>query len=314
MRLACDETKGPVCYEINGAHRGGRDHSQLLLDKIQASPAARIPDVVLCDHHGDRSQELARVFDRQGISVTPQNGRAQAKSKATIRVIAIDDVEDVARISAQPVRNPLVEIGILVSAASVERLGGPVIGIGATLTPDAKETSEKASALFNPIAAMVPERQSSRNMSASLVNSVQMKRTRHGMHDRLTDSSLAYLEHGMASHDLFVIDGLTRAVYPLEVLETRRDTRRQDLKNLVAHEVLPQAMPEETRAGVAFYDPRDPWLYMVLGKRSGSRWHPANVIELPARVPEPIVVNLGLEESDRARDLNVTESQVFATD
>ena len=314
MQTLYDEPRGTVRYDITGAHRGGTDHSRLLLDKIQASPDARIPDVGLRDRRADRTQGLARLFERQGVSVTLHHEEAPLESEATIQVLAIDDAKRVARVPAQPVRNQLLELGILVAAPIVEGVGGPVLGFGATLTPAAKDATQKARALLEPIAEMVPERQSSRNMSASIVNSVQMKSTRHRVHDRLTDSSLDYLEHGTASHELFVADGLTRDVYPLEVVETRRATRRQDLRDLVTHEILPQLMLAEDRAGVAFYDRNDPWLYVVLGRSTGSRWRTVNVIELPPRVLEPTVVNLGSREMRGTQNLEAAASPMFATD
>ena len=314
MQRWCDEARNRVRYEIHGAHRGGRDHSQLLLDKVQASPEARMPEVGLRDLRADRTQELAHLFERQGVSVTVHHEEAPLESKATIEVFAIDDVKRVAREVDRPVRSQVLEVGIMVAAPTVERLGGSVIGLGATLTPDAKEVSQQASAVFNTVADMTEERHSSRNMLSSIVNSVQMKRTRGQTHGRLTDSSLDYLERGTASPDIFAVDGLRRDVSPLEVMETRRDTRRRDLKDLVTHEILPQVMEAEDRAGVAFFDRQDPWLYLVFARRSGSRWRTANTVELPAQVLEPTVIPAGTLMEERPQKSAATWSQTWVTD
>lgn len=315
MQRFYEETRNRVRYEINGAHRGGRDHSQLLLDKVLASPEAQMPEVSLRDLRADRTQELAHQLERQGVSVTVHHEEAQPESKtAVIRVLAIDDAKRVAREVDKPVKGQVMEVGIIVAAATVERLGGSVIGLGTTLTPNAKEVIQQARPLFGTIADMTEERHSSRNMSASIVNFAQMDRTRRQVHDRLTDSSLDYLERGAVSPDIFAIDGLTSGVFPLEVVETQRDTRRQDLKDLVTHEILPQVMEAEDRAGVAFYDRQDPWLYIVFARKSGAHWRTANIVELPTRVLAPVAVPIRTPVEERPHKTATTWSQTWVTD
>ena len=97
-------------------------------------------------------------------------------------------------------------------------------------------------------------------------------------------------------------------------METRRDTRRQDLKDLVTHEILPQVMEAEDRAGVAFYDPQQPWLYLVFARRSGSHWRTANTVELPVQVLEPIVIPVGDLVEEKPQKSAATWSQTWVTD
>lgn len=314
MQRFRDETRDRVRYEIHGAHRGGRDHLQLLSDKVQASPVARMPEVGLHDLRADRTQELAHRFERQGVSVTVHDEGAPLEINTAIEVFAIDDAKRVAREVDNCVSSPVLEVGILVAAPTVERLGGQVIALGATLTPGAKEVSRQTRPLFSTVADMTEERQSSRNMSASIVNSVQMDRARSGLHNRLTDSSLDYLERGTVSADIFAVDGRTNGVFTLAVLEARRDTRRQGLKDLVTHEILPQVMEGEDRAGVAFYDSRDPWLYLVFAQKNGSRWRTANIVELPVRILEPLVMPVGALVEERPQKSAATWSRTWVTD
>ena len=314
MQRLHDGTKNRVRYEIHGNHRGGRDHSQLLLDKVKASSEAKNLDVGLRDLRADRSQELAHLYESQGVSVTVNPEGAPLEARTEIDVYAIDDAKRAARVVDRPVMSQVLEVGIMVAAPTVERLGGSVIGLGTTLTRAAKEVSDQARPLFNTVADMAEERHSSKNMSASIVNSSQMEGTRSGLHNRLTDSSLEYLEHGEASPDIFAVDGLTRDVFPLAVMETRRNTRRQDLKDLATYEILPQSMEAEDGAGVAFYDSQDPWLYMVFARRSGPRWRSANTVELPVQILEPVVIPVGDLVEERPRKSAATWAQTWVTD
>lgn len=314
MQTLCDGPKNRVRYEINGAHRGGRDHSRLLLDKLLASSEARMPEVILHDLLNERSQELAREFEGRGVAVTVHDEEVSVESKPEIEVYAIDDAKRDANAVNQPVRSQLLEVGLMVAATQVERLGGTIVGFGVTLPPNEEEAREKAYSLFSPIAELAQERRSSKNMSASLINSVQMDGTRHQVHDRLTDSSLDFLKRGTVSPDIFAVDGLTNGIFPLEVLETRRDTRRQDLKDLVTHEILPQMMEAEDRAGVAFYDRQDPWLYMVFARKSGAHWRTVNIVELPVQVLEPTVIPVGTLVEEKLRAPVTTWSETWVTD
>ena len=315
MQRFYDETRNRVHYEIRGNHRGGRDHSQLLLDKVQASPEAQMPDIGLWDIRANRSQELARSLESQGVSVTVNPEWAPLESKAPlIKVLAIDDAEDVAREVDKPVGSQVLEVGIMVAATTVERLGGSVIGLGTTLTPNAKKVSEQARPLFNNVADLAGERHSSKHMSDLIFNSTQMEGTRSRLHNHLTDSSLEYLEHGSVSPDIFAVDGLTRDVFPLAVIETPRDTRRQQLKDLATYEILPQSMESEDRGGVAFYDSKNPWLYMVFARRNGSRFRTANTVELPVQILEPVVIPVGGLVEERSQKSSATWSQTWVTD
>ena len=314
MQRLYDETRNSVRYDIHGAHRGGRDHLQLLSDKVQASPVARMPEVGLHDLRADRTQELAHRFERQGVSVTVHDEGAPLEINTAIEVFAIDDAKRVAREVDKPVSSPVLEVGILVAAPTVERLGGQVIALGATLTPDAKEGSQQTRPLFSTVADMTEERHSSRNMSASIVNSVQMNRARSGLHNRLTDSSLDYLERGTVSADIFAVDGRTNGVFTLAVLEARRDTRRQDLRDLATQEILPQVMSAEDRAGVAFYDSQDPWLYLVFARRRGSYWRTANMVEFPVQILGQTVIPVGDLVEERPKSSPATWSRTWVTD
>ena len=140
-----------------------------------------------------------------------------------------------------------------------------------------------------------------------------MQRTRVQTHGRLTDTSLYYLEHGTASPDLFAVDGLTKDVSPLVVIEARRETRRQDLKKLATHEILPQAMEAEDRAGVAFYDRQDPWLYVVFARKTRSHWRTTNVVELPVQILPPTVMPIGAFEKG-PKNRSASWAQTWVTD
>lgn len=314
MKTSYAEPPRRLNYAINGANRGGRDHSRLLLDKLLASSDARMPEVSLHDLLNERSQELAREFEDQGVPVTVHDEEASVKSREGIEVYAIDDAPCVTDTVSRPPESQLLEVGLMVASTQIERLGGLIIGLGVTLPPNEEEAREKASALFSPIAELAQERRSSKNMSASLIDSVQMDGTRRQVHDRLTDSSLDYLERGTVSPDIFAVDGLTKDVSPLVVMETRRDTRRQDLKDLVTHEILPQVMEAEDRAGVAFYDRQDPWLYMVFARKSGAHWRTANIVELPTRVLAPVAIPMRTLVEERPHESATTWSQTWVTD
>ena len=183
-----------------------------------------------------------------------------------------------------------------------------------TCTPYSTRTQRDAQAILNPIAHLAGPRHSSQEMSAAPLNSVQMKGTRHRVHDRLTDRSREYLETGLATPDLFVVDGLTRQVYALVAAETRRHARRSELKAAAVHEIIPSTTSTERHQGVAFYDPQDAWLYFVLARKSGSRWRTVGQVELPVPEIKPTRIEIGPLTGQLRLPAPSVASQIFVTD
>ena len=281
-------------YEICGNHRGGGEHSKLLMSKAQGTNVHFA--VSLLDPEPGRARALAPFFGRQGVRVTARQGEAPLASDANIRVLAMDDATAVARIVERPLRNDLLEAGILMAVPTFQGLGGFVMALGTTLTTGAREAQRQAGAILQRVAVLAGERHSSRQMSLPILNSTQMVRVRWHLHDQLTRSSIDFLERGYAEPAIFAVDGLTQRVYSLVAVETSKHMLRRELRDVTCQEVLPLLAKTKDSAGVVYYDSSDPWLYIVLARNGEQRWHLERTIELPASVPEPSIVKISSSE------------------
>jgi hypothetical protein len=280
-------------YEINGAHRGGSDHSRLLLKKLTREGRHPPIDARIVDPEPGRASALVPTFSQRGIVATPQEGDAPLSSDANVRVLAMDDVNAITRILDKPASNDVLEAGILISVPTFGPLGGKVIGLAATLAPHSYNTKHDARLLFDRVATLAGERHTSRRSSTPFMNSMQMRRTRTAVHDRLTNSSVDYLELGVSVPDLFVVDGLSRGQYPIVAQEIRSNLPRRHLRDIATREIIPAVDRYEDTFGVAFYDSRDPWIFFVLAGRRDSAWLHKRSIELPVVAPPPSQINLG---------------------
>ena len=92
-------------YEICGTHRGGTDHAKLLLEKGKIGNL----NVRLVDPEPGRSKALMPLFSRHGVPAAAVEARAPLTSDASVRVLAMDDVQAMARIVERPVQTPLLE-------------------------------------------------------------------------------------------------------------------------------------------------------------------------------------------------------------
>jgi hypothetical protein len=278
-------------YEINGAHRGGDGHSRLLLDKLTKNGRQPSVEVSLVDPEPGRASALVPVFSDRGVTANAHQGTAQLKSTADVRVLAMDDVGAMSRIVDEPVNNDLLEAGILVTALTFGGLGGTQVGIAGAFTWESGDTQKDAGKLFNRVSALAGKRHTSSHSSSPFMNSMQMEGTRQALHDRLTGTSVDYLELGVAAPDLFVVDGLTRGRYPIVAQQSQPTLRNREMQRIATNEIIPWVDPSEDSFGVAFYDNLDPWILFVLARRRGGRWQASRAIELPVKPPQPINVD-----------------------
>ena len=272
-------------YEICGNHRGGSEHAKLLVSKLGGSRISLA--VRLLDPDPGRAHALMAFFERHGVRAMARRDAAPLASDATVRVLAMDDATAMARIVAEPLRNEVVEAGILVAVPTFEGLGGSVMALGTVLTTEGRETQRQAGLVMNRIAALAGERQSSRHTSAPILNSAQVVTMRRRLHDHLTENSMSFLRRGYVKPSMFVVEGLTQRAYPLVAVESKRRVSRRELKDIASQEILPDLADDNDHGGVVYYDSSDPWLYVLLARIGQPRWHVQRTIEIPFEVPAP---------------------------
>jgi len=273
-------------YRQNGCNRGGRDHALQLVRKLPDA-ITRSLQVELVDRERGRAAALAPLLSARGLPVRVHETGAPLASSATVDVYSVDEVEVTARAVEGQVTSSLLEVALLVSVPTVEGVGGVVLALAATITPEAPAVRQAAQGLLGRIAALTPGRQSSALMAAHRVHAGQMPGARHTAHDRLTTQSARFLATGQADPELVLVDGFTRTPYRVTVLDARRETPRRVLRQAALQEVLPQVSHRDETQGVVFYERQDPWLYVVLARRRADRWHLDRAIELPVTMPEP---------------------------
>ena len=276
--------------KIDGAGRGGKKYCDLMTHKLAATDHRHVITVHLSDPQADRAEEVAVQCRREGLLATARQEFAPVRSGATIRTLAMDHAPAFNRIIAEPITNDVLEMGFLTATPTFGSLGGSVIGLGATLTPNAPAIHERANVITNQFSRMAPERLTSRNISELALNSIQAADTRHQVHDRLTASSLNYLNKSEVEAELFAIDGLTRNTYALDVVETRRNMLRAELVEVATQEIIPQMENGNGHGGVVFFDQRELWLYFVLCHKIGTRWSVQHAVEFPAVALPPVVM------------------------
>lgn len=276
----------PHTYRQNGCNRGGTEHASQLVGKLPQRSVSSLAVELVDPEHG-RAAALAPILEARGVPVTVRQVPAPLRSPVTVDVYAVDDVGIPARALEAPIRTPLLEVALLVSVPTIEEVGGVVLAIAASVTPDAAAVQDAARVLLSRIAALAPGRHSSARMAAHGVHTIQMPGARHAAHDRLTTQSAAFLTTGQVEPELAVVDGFTRRSYRVRAVEARRETRRRVLKQAALQEILPQVSADSEAGGVAFYELRDPWLYLVLARRTASRWRLDRAIELPVMMPGP---------------------------
>lgn len=288
-----DEAK--VTMHQIGAHRGGTDYANLFVAKRRASGQRRPVAVEIWDRRQGRPQTLAKLYEREGIPVTAHEGPAPVESNADIVTIAIDDAQDTASAVSRPVTSDVLNVGILSLVPTLNGLGGSILGIGATITRTDTATHQKACAMFDPLAAMAPERTTSRNITRSPLNAIQMPDARTPTHDRLTTNTIQFLDTGEGKPDLFVVSGLSKRTYSIDVIDAPKNTPRRELVSVATHDLVPEMSDFQTagRGGVVFFDPREAWLYFVLCNRSNRRWPRATVdhaVEIPVQALPPLTL------------------------
>jgi hypothetical protein len=274
----------PVTLELNGGHRGGLEHARLLATKTRDLPELRLAlDVAVVDPYPGRAPKLATALSEQGVKAFGEVRPADDRS-ADIKVLAIDDAEATGRLLARARDGSmLVEPSILVSAPTLGRAGGVVLGIGAVLPQGAQDAARSALDVFGRIAAMAPAA-TSRRITSSALNSSQMRSTRRMLHDRLTAATLNQLTGKGVPGEVFVVDGLTSVRYPLATVEASGQERRRDLVLAATHEIAPSQ--GEERLAVAFLDPADPRMIVVFARSLHNRFTATRVLELP---PSPVM-------------------------
>ena len=277
-------------FALCGAGRGGTVHSNLTIQKLAATGQRHLLSVEVHDPQAGRAEEAALLYRREGIPATAHQADAPLTSDSTIEVLAMDHAPAFNRVIAKPITNKVLEVGLLTATPTFEYFGGSVIGLGATLTPTATDIHHNTGVIFSQFAGLAPERRTSRNISEPSLNTIKVADTRYQLHDRLTTSSMNYLNNGEVEPELFAIDGLTRNTYPLDVVEVRRNMLRAELVEVATQEIIPQIESANGHGGVAFFDQRELWLYFVLCHKIGARWSVQHAIEFPAMALAPVIM------------------------
>jgi len=267
-----------LVYQIDGANRGGRLHTRLLVEK--GKDRLRNIKVVVNDIEPGRAEKLAQYFIEQGIPATLGDGPTSVNPKTGIHNISIDDPSPIPPILESPVQNPVLEIGQLVAPSAN---GGSIFAIGVVLNAFNEARYRDAWEIFRRLAVLAGERKSSRVMSSPIRHSMQMAPTRERLHDWLTARSIGFIDNRAASAEIRIFDGLSQSSYPVVTAEASSHMKRRDLKAAAMHD-LPVSVADGKFA-VVFYDRSAAWLFVVLGKQHADRRGLMNTIEIPKIEP-----------------------------
>jgi len=303
-------------YRINGAHRGGLEHFKEIDRQRDRFTGVRQVEVV--DPTEGRAMDLARRFQSLGVSTLGIEESAAASASSNIVVTGIDDAVETASLLRSAPSARLYETGLVVSSDVHGALGGSVLAVQTTLTPDAKETHADAVNVFDRVSALVPARETSRNITERVLNSRPAATARSAMHRRFVEQSADYVEGGVIDAEFRVVDGGSGTGFTATTASAPRTARRRDLKRMALHEIAPAIDTADSARAVVFYDTADPWLFVVLASFSRGRWVPRRAIELPVQAPPVRTFQFTDPRRDigRAREVGTPQSalRVFVTD
>ncbi len=303
-------------YRINGAHRGGLEHFKEI-DR-QRDRFAGVRRVEVVDPTEGRAMDLARRFQSLGVSTLGVEESAAASASSDIVVTGIDDAAETASLLRSATSARLYETGLVVSSDVHGALGGSVLAVQTTLTPDAKEAHADAANVFDRVSALVPARETSKNITERVLNSRPAARARTEMHRRFVEQSADFVEGGAIDAEFRVVDGGSGTGFTATTASAPRTARRRDLKRMALHEIAPAIDTADSARAVVFYDSADPWLYIVLTSFSRGRWVPRRAIELPVQPPpiHPFQLTDPRRDAGRAREVGTPQSalRVFVTD
>lgn len=103
---------------------------------------------------------------------------------------------------------------------------------------------------------------------------------------------MQFLGTGEVKPDLFVVNGLSKRTYPIDVIDAPRNTLRRELVNVATNDLLPEMsdFQREGRGGVVFFDPREAWLYFILCNQRGARATVDHAVEIPVQALPPLTL------------------------
>lgn len=270
-------------YRINGAHRGGQSHFAEIEKRRGQFAGLRQLEVV--DPTAGRAIGLAMQFEELGVPAVGIEQTATTDTSHDMVTTGIDDAAETARLLRGAPSARSYQTGLVVSSDVHGALGGSVLALQTSLTPDAKETTADAVNVFDRVSALAPARETSKNITERVLNSRPAARARSEMHRRFVEQSADFVEGGAIDAEFRVVDGGSGAGFTATTASAPRTARRRDLKKVALHEIAPAIDTADSARAVVFYDTADPWLYIVLASYSRGRWVHRRAIELPVQAP-----------------------------
>ncbi len=266
---------------INGAHRGGREFTELC-----AEAALRPREVVVRDVHPERPEVLASLWRQLGSEARGEVGPAEIRPHhdADLTEWAVDDPASLSqglRASVDGVQ----QFGILLaSRVPATPFSYPVVGLGGTVLPREATTAEPALLLLDSLGRMT-RRTTSRAITReawneSLVGPVRREVWRRNVRHACETLAGSPADGGA---DLFV-SRISLPIYPvlyaLDVVV--EESRSRHLMQRLARERAALLVHQRSFA-LAAVSPRDPWLFFVFLARPATRdaWCVVGALELP---------------------------------